>query len=52
VLSFGKKKFISHFTSWATKKFQLPYDNGGMLNGNQIFSVAQKGMGGNGMKWQ
>ncbi len=52
VIILGKKKFIPHFTSWAIKEFQSPSNNGGMSNGNQIFSVTQKGMGGKGMKWQ
>jgi hypothetical protein len=49
---FGEKKFILHFTSWVIKEFWSPSDNGGMLDGNQIFSVTQKGMGKKGMKWQ
>jgi hypothetical protein len=49
---FEKNKFVLRFTSWVTKEFRSLFDNGGMLDGNQIFWVAQKGMGRKGMKWQ
>jgi hypothetical protein len=37
VIVLGKNKFILHFTFWATKEFQSPFNNGGMSDGNQIF---------------
>jgi hypothetical protein len=40
VISFLEKKSFPPMASWATEKFQLPFDGGGVSNGDQIFSIA------------